>query len=95
MGEVKTVKGFCYTPVAEGSNRRDHLPLPPLPQHDGKNWERIADGAEFSNIKNNPIPQYVTWDKPAEARYLKLEPLEEMNGQAKTSVAEFGVMLPE
>ena len=95
LGEVKTVKGFCYTPVAEGRTEGTIFRYRLSRSNDGKNWERIADGAEFSNIKNNPIPQYVTWDKPAEARYLKLEPLEEMNGQAKTSVAEFGVMLPE
>ena len=95
LGEPKAITGFCYTPVAEGNTEgtlfRYHL----YRSNDDQTWERIVANGEFSNIKNNPIPQYVTWDKPAEARYLKLEPLEEMNGQAKTSVAEFGVMLPE
>ena len=52
------------------------------------------NGKAFSNIKNNPIPQFVTFGKVLETRHLKLEPIEEINGNQKTSIAEFSVVIP-
>ncbi len=94
LGEKKTVKGFCYTPVAEGNTDGTIFRYNLYRSDDGKNWENVIHNAEFSNIKNNPIPQFVSFEKPIETKYLKLEPIEEMNGKSHTSVAEFGVMIP-
>ena len=95
LGEAMTIKGFCYTPVAEGGNTEGTIFRYNLYRsNDGKSWERIVGNKEFSNIKNNPIPQYVLLENLPATRYLQLEPIEEINGKAQTSVAELGVMLP-
>ena len=94
LGEPKAITGFCYTPVAEGNTEgtlfRYHL----YRSNDGQTWERIVANGEFSNIKNNPIPQVVALENIPQTRYLKLEPLEEIDGRAQTSVAELGVVAP-
>ena len=94
LGEAKAITGFCYTPVAEGNTEgtlfRYHL----YRSNDGQTWERIVANGEFSNIKNNPIPQVVALENIPQTRYLKLEPLEEIDGRAQTSVAELGVVAP-
>ena len=94
LGEIKEIKGFCYTPVAEGNTEGTIFRYNLYHGNDGKSWQNIVRNAEFSNIKNNPIPQFVTLDKPLKAKYLKLEPIEEINGNKLTSIADFGVMIP-
>ena len=92
LGEAKSLKGFCYTPVAEGNTEGTIFRYNLYRSNDCKNWEPVAENAEFSNIKNNPIPQFVPLENVAATRYLRLQPLEEINGKAKTSIAEFGVI---
>lgn len=94
LGEIKEIKGFCYTPVAEGNTEGTIFRYNLYHSNDGKSWQNIVRNAEFSNIKNNPIPQFVTLDKPLKTKYLKLEPIEEINGNKLTSIADFGVMIP-
>ena len=58
---------------------------------DGTSWTKCDVRGEFSNVARNPIPQFVRWGKQP-ARYLKLEPLEEINGESFVSIAEIGVL---
>ena len=92
LGEEMELRGFCYAPASEGGKGtiyRYNLLL----SLDGTTWcERITDG-EFSNIKHNPIPYYVYFGSSHKARYIRLVPLCEIDNNAATSVAEFGVLL--
>ncbi len=94
LGESTALKGFCYTPVpevgAEGVIFRYNL----LRSDDGEHWDNVILNSEFSNIENNPIPQFVNFGKTVQARYLKLQPIEEIHGNVRTSVAEFSVIIP-
>ena len=94
LGEIRSIKGFCYTPVQEGNTDGTIFHYNLYQSNDGKEWKGIILNGEFSNIKNNPIPQFVTFGKVLETRYLKLEPIEEINGNPKTSIAEFSVVIP-
>ena len=58
---------------------------------DGKQWTKCDVSGEFSNILHNPLPRFVRWQKQS-ARYLKLEPLTEINGKQLVTVGEIGIL---
>ena len=92
MGEVVEIEGFCYAPAAEGSLGtifRYNFAV----SLDGATWSECITDGEFSNIKHNPIPYYVNFGRSYAARYLRLEPLREIDDNSATSVAELGVLL--
>ena len=93
MGKEEVIAGFCYAPVKEddltGTIYKYHFYV----STDGQNWTKCDANGEFSNIMHNPIPYFVRFGKTYKARYFKLEPLSEINGENKTSVGDVGVLL--
>ena len=92
LGEVMNIAGFCYAPAAEGGLGtifRYNFSV----SLDGVTWSECITDGEFSNIKHNPIPYYVNFGRSYSARYLRLEPLREIDDNSATSVAELGVLL--
>ncbi|MBD0833780.1 discoidin domain-containing protein, partial [Aestuariibaculum sediminum] len=57
---------------------------------DRKKWKEVESG-EFSNIRNNPIRQLITFKKNKKARYLKFTTKNIADGQSKLGIAEFDV----
>jgi alpha-L-fucosidase len=54
-------------------------------------WKPVAQG-EFSNIKNNPIEQFVNFDN-TKGRYIKLKAIRVVDENAENiSIAELGVI---
>lgn len=75
FGSVKMLKGFNFVPFPserEVTIQRYNCYI----SEDGKQWTKVIAGAIFNNIKNNPIPQEVKFDKTYAAAYLKLEPIQ-------------------
>lgn len=92
LGEVIDIAGFCYAPMADGGKGTIYR-YNAYVSEDGETWtECICDG-EFSNIKNNPTPYFVNLGRNHSTRYLRIEPLSEVNDMDATSVAEIGVLL--
>lgn len=93
MGKEETIAGFCYAPVTEedltGTIYKYHFYV----STDGQNWAQCDANGEFSNIMHNPIPYFVRFGKTYKARYFKLEPTAEIDGENKTSIADVGVLL--
>lgn len=93
MGKEEAVAGFSYAPVAEedlsGTIYKYHFYV----STDGENWTKCDAAGEFSNIMHNPIPYFVRFGKTYPARYFKLEPVSEINGDEKTSIGDVGVLL--
>ena len=93
MGKEEVIAGFCYAPVEEddltGTIYKYHFYV----STDGQNWTKCDANGEFSNIMHNPVPYFVRFGKTYKARYFKLEPLSEINGENKTSVGDVGVLL--
>jgi len=56
---------------------------------DGKSWETVSEG-EFSNIKNNPIPQTKYFQKK-KVRFVKLTALSNTDGTQEAGYAEIEV----
>lgn len=71
LNETTYIKGFTYFPpkgkATAGLIEKYNICV----SLDGKNWETVAEG-EFSNIKNNPIEQVITFKKAHPAKYIQL-----------------------
>lgn len=59
--------------------------------NDGINWEPTAKG-EFSNIRNNPIRQTIRFEKPFQARFLKLGTTSISDGHPSLGIAELELL---
>ena len=92
LGEILNIAGFCYAPDTEGG-KGTIFKYNLLTSTDGTTWSECVTRGEFSNIKHNPIPYVVRFGHSITARYLRLEPLMEIDGNSATSIAEIGVLL--
>jgi len=93
MGKEETIAGFCYAPVAEENLSGTIYKYRFYVSTDGQNWISCDAHGEFSNIMHNPIPYYVRFGKTYNARYFKLEPINEINGESKTSIGDVGILI--
>ena len=93
MGKEEAIAGFCYAPVSEENLSGTIYKYRFSVSTDGQNWTPCDAHGEFSNIMHNPIPYSVRFGKAYNARYFKLEPISEINGEAKTSIGDIGVLL--
>ena len=92
MGEVINIAGLCYAPKSDGGVGTIYRYNAYISE-DGESWTECVRDGEFSNIKHNPIPYYVNFGCIYSARYLRLEPISEVNDMNATSIAEIGVLV--
>ena len=83
--EVKTMKGFTYTPRQDNSNGRVK-DFEIFVSQDGKNWGEAVCKGTFKNVT---AAQRIMFSKPVKARYIRFRALSEQNGQDFASGAEF------
>lgn len=76
LGKSYSIKGFTYRP---DDSRESIFNYRFWLSEDGADWTEVSQG-EFSNIKNNPIPQRVTLESPINARFIRLETVSGVNG---------------
>jgi alpha-L-fucosidase len=90
LNEELELKGFFYIPVdgEPGNIYRYHFYI----SKNGKRWKKIMNNASFGNIKNNPIPQFVRFDKPEKASFIRLESVETAEPGKKPVIGEMGVI---
>ncbi len=90
LGDTHPIKGFTYSP---DNSRESVFTYIFSVSEDGESWNELAN-SEFSNIKNNPIPQRVTFDQAVNARYIKIETLNGVDGGIPSVEKEqIGVLL--
>ena len=91
LGEELELTGFTYLPTQaryiDGTISSYRLYL----SRDGKNWGQAVSAGEFSNIRNSPVLQTITFES-APARYIKFVAEREINDGAFASIAELGVI---
>jgi hypothetical protein len=85
IGKEMTLRGFAYTPKENGEGGvivtcRLEVSV------DGNTWSLVKDDIMFDNIVNNPITQQVVFEKPVQARYLRVTPI-----RVETGVGAVGV----
>lgn len=94
-GRETPVCGFRYVPLSgenlDGTAYRYDISA----SKDGKVWTKIIADGEFSNIMHNPIPQYVRFDRPVDARFIKFGIIEEIGGKDIFSAAELGIVIKQ
>ena len=90
MGETLNLAGFKYTPDpgAWGPGIITFYRFDV--SQDGKRWNTVSQG-EFSNIKNNPVEQVVTFPA-SQARFIRLTALANTENNANIGYAEINVI---
>ncbi|HLW31640.1 MAG TPA: discoidin domain-containing protein [Aequorivita sp.] len=76
LGESYSIKGFTYSPE---ESRESIFTYRFRVSENGTDWKEIS-GGEFSNIKNNPIPQRISFDEAINARYIQVETVSGVDG---------------
>lgn len=90
LGESYLIKGFTYSPA---ESKESIFRYTFSVSEDGENWSDIITG-EFSNIKNNPIPQRVSFEDIAKARYIKITSIEGTDGGTPSvDMQQIGILL--
>ena len=90
LGEERSLNGFSYYPVSGSSGNiyRYHF----YTSLDGKRWTPVKRNASFDNIQNNPMQQWVHFEHPARARYIRLEAVETVEPGQRVTIGEIGVI---
>ncbi len=92
LGESIQLRGFSYTPRSQSRQTGTILDYAVYVSADGKTWGAPVAKGQFSNIKNNPVQQFVRFATPVTGRFLRLVALSEVNGGPHASAAEIGVI---
>lgn len=93
MGKVADIAGFTYAPVVGENKEGTIYKYNFYVSTDGQHWTKCDGSGEFSNIMHNPIPQFTDFGRKYPARYLKLEPLSEIENRNFITVGEIGVLV--
>ena len=90
LGEELILKGFSYHPVngSSGNILRYNF----YASNDGKKWDKLRSNALFDNIQNNPIKQFVRFERPVKASYIKLEAIETVVTGQRVTIGEIEVI---
>ncbi|MEG2513896.1 MAG: alpha-L-fucosidase [Bacteroidaceae bacterium] len=92
LGKAERITGFTYAPIDQEDKSGTIYTYNFYVSQDGKSWTKCDCSGEFSNIKNNPIPQFVNFGKEYTASYFKLEPLSEIDNKAFVTISEIGLL---
>lgn len=92
LGKEYQLAGFTYTPAAADEYAGTVFLYRFYVSRDGKNWTPCDVNGEFSNIKNNPIPQTVRFNTTYPARYFRFETVREMDNRPFVTVGEIDVL---
>lgn len=87
----KVITGFYYTPSTDNT-ASNIMRYNLYTSQDGKTWNKIIDNALFNNMRNNPVKQEIKFEKPVDASYLKLEPIETTTGSTTYVIGGFGAI---
>lgn len=89
LGETVSMKGFTYKPVVEKESVFNYSFSV---SEDGKSWTILNKG-EFSNIKNNPIPQFVKFDNSVDAKLFRFETIAGTDGgKPGVTIDQIGIL---
>lgn len=92
LGEMLTLKGFTYSPRVDGNKSGTITKFEFYTSKDGVNWEKAECNSEFANITNNTVKQYINFNQPMQAKFIKLVSLDDVLHQGWISVGELGVI---
>ncbi|MDO5664546.1 MAG: alpha-L-fucosidase [Bacteroidia bacterium] len=89
LGETVSLKGFTYKPAVEKESVFNYVFSV---SEDGKLWTELKKD-EFSNIKNNPIPQFVKLDNNVVAKFFRFETIIGTDGgKPSVTIDQIGIL---
>ncbi|MBF6629327.1 MAG: alpha-L-fucosidase [Proteiniphilum sp.] len=89
LGEMYPIKGFTYSPDEAKESLFNYTFRVST---DGLTWSEVVMG-EFSNIKNNPVPQQVPLGETVNARFIQLETINGVDGGKPTvEMSQIGIL---
>jgi len=91
FGSILALKGFYYVPVND-VNAVNLMRYNCAVSMDGKMWIPLKNNEIFNNIKNNPVRQEVSFRQTIQAKFIKIEPLESVNGAKQYAISELGII---
>lgn len=89
LGQSQTIAGFSYLPRQDNGKEGLVSQYSFAVSDDGVNFREVS-GGEFSNIVANPVEQWVKFDQPLTARYIRFTALR-VNVGSGVGIAEIGV----
>lgn len=93
LAETLDLKGFTYTPRHQLVRSGTIYTYEFYVSQDGKTWGQPVAQGSFANIANNPVIQYVKFDKSVSGRFIRLVALAPAHEKEHwASVAELGVI---
>ena len=92
FGELLQLQGFSYLPRQDGRNEANIFKYDLALSTDGKKWNTVLKGKEFSNIGNNPVLQEIKFDRTIPAKYMKLTCISDLNDEGWMNIAELDVI---
>lgn len=95
LGSACRTTGFTYMPPTAPGAKGTILRYSVYASPDGQTWTEIPTSGEFSNIKNNPIKQYVTFSAPVVARFFRIVAHEDTDGGHNATIAEIELLTAE
>lgn len=91
LGETYDVNGFTYLPQQGRDISGAIVNFEFYVSSDSKRWGTPTISGEFSNIRNSPILQRITFE-PVKGRFIKLRANSTINDQPRVGIAELDIM---
>jgi len=89
LGQIYQIKGFTYSPDAA---KESVFSYALRVSADAVSWQEVKKG-EFSNIRNNPIPQQVSLDEAVNARFIELDAVSGVDGgKPAIEMSQIGIL---
>lgn len=91
LGETYDINGFTYLPQQGKDISGAIVNFEFFVSSEWKRWGAPTIAGEFSNIRNSPILQRITFE-PVKGRYIKLRANSTINNQPRVGIAELDIM---
>jgi len=92
LGQSEVIKGLSYLPRQDGNNDSNLFNISVSVSSDKRKWKTMALEYEFSNIKNNPVMQYLHFDEEVEVQFIEITVHANASNSNYFNIAEFGVI---
>jgi len=92
LDEKLKLTGFTYTPRKDANYNGTIKKYAFYISINGKDWGKPVKQGEFGNILNNPVKQFIQFEKAVETQYIKLIALSEIRDNPWASAGEIGVI---
>ncbi len=89
LGQMYSINGFTYSP---DESKESVFNYAFLISEDGVSWKEVKKG-EFSNIRNNPISQHVSFDQAVKGRFFQMETISGVDGgKPSVEMSQIGIL---